>query len=102
MYITQELAVMIIAYVILTFVFYILNGIIRLIKNPPFRKNIDDRLIDEFEKRINSYQKAISSLKVLKEKPGLLKNIMYPIYVVVLLTVLSIVSLGITILINLV
>ena len=99
MYITQELAVMIIAYVILTFVFYILNGIIRLIKNPPFRKNIDDRLIDEFEKRINSYQKAISSLK---EKPGLLKNIMYPIYVVVLLTVLSIVSLGITILINLV
>lgn len=102
MYITQELAVMIIAYVILTFVFYILNGIIRLIKNPPFRKNIGDRLIDEFEKRINSYQKAISSLKVLKEKPGLLKNIMYPIYVVVLLTVLSIVSLGITILINLV
>ena len=52
MYITHELSSMIIAYVILTFIFYVLNGIIRLIKNPPFRKNICDHLIADFEKRI--------------------------------------------------
>ena len=102
MYITHELSSMIIAYVILTFIFYVLNGIVRLIKNPPFRKNICDHLIADFEKRINIYQRAIMSIKSLKQNPVLLKSFMYPIYIIILLVVLSIVSLGITILTKLI